>query len=328
LISSFENGTLYSATGGVFQPYNGGDGGPRIQDLEVANIGANGTNMCLKDTVSEGSLNIYYFPLAGSKVLIPQASGATRLSFFIKLPKEFPQMADTNFHIGTYTRDPINGSHYSDGTHYYHYFNIPGSEYWTKVICNRHPQHLVGVKIDPGINPTSWEYYDGFTRFYFDVKGRNIYPMPWVGYIDEVTFYKEDEPENEETINSVSCTYFGNGRFQIGWHGNSQYSHNGHRYEVRYSTKPILNSNYNNATVVPGGPFSLVRGAYNFIKADFTISVQYGTRYYFAIKDLDSNIPYVTKIDYYIESRDGSASPVDLIPPSAPKGLNIDAIGG
>src|SRR5690606_25351715 len=97
---------------------------------------------------------------------IPQASGATRLSFFIKLPKEFPQMADTNFHIGTYTRDPINGSHYSDGTHYYHYFNIPGSEYWTKVICNRHPQHLVGVKIDPGINPTSWEYYDGFTRFY------------------------------------------------------------------------------------------------------------------------------------------------------------------
>lgn len=148
-------------------------------------------------------------------------------------------------------------------------------------------------------NPETWNYFDGFTRFYLELLPLNDCPieLPFDSLVDEVKFFRTSEPENDETISSISCTYQGDGLFQIGWHGNSQYEHNGHRYEVSYSTNPITNANYPSATVVPGGPFSRLEGSYNFMFAEFTIQVQDDTRYYFAIKDIDWDIPYISKID-------------------------------
>lgn len=315
MLADFEDGTLNTGTGGYFQEYeNDGTHGPDYQEVDVDSTqGAGATGSCLKDTVTEGNIYIIYYASGSSRPLISQASGANRLTFYMKLSENYPLGSDYNFHVGTYSRDPINGDPYQLGSHYYHLLNIPGSSYWTKVICNAHPNHQTGVRTDPGDNPQSWNYYDGFTRFYLDMVPQSPIPLPWSGYFDEVRFYTTSEPENDETINNIACSYFGHGHFLISWHGNSQYIHNGHRYEVRYSMSPITNANYSSAAQCPGGPFSLATGSYNWIKADFTISVQDCTRYYFAIKDLDSSSPYVSKIDYKTGTE----------PPSAPANLII-----
>ncbi len=321
MLSAFEQGNLNTSTGGFFREYESDrTHGPDYQTITVDNSqGAEGTSACLSDTVTEGNIYIMYYANPDRKVLIPQASGANRMSFYIKLPDGYPLANDYNFHVGTYTRDPINGDPFQNGDHYYHYFNITGSNYWTKIVCNTHPNHQVGVKVDPGNDPVPWGYYNGFTRFYLDMQPQSPVPLPWTGYVDEIKFYYVDEPENDDTINSISCIYFGNGRFQIGWHGNSQYSHNGHRYEVRYSNTPITNANYSSATVVPGGPFRRTPESVNFMKAGFTINnVKEGSRYFFAIKDIDSGIPYVSKIDYLVNGSTGDNSP-----PLPPVGISI-----
>lgn len=106
-------------------------------------------------------------------------------------------------HVGTYSRHPTLGDRYSAGVHYYHWFNLPGSSYWTKVVCNEHPQHRTGHQMeDPGVNPTAsetdpgpWNYYDGWTRFYIDMVPESPIPLPWTGYVDEFVFYNTPEPE-------------------------------------------------------------------------------------------------------------------------------------
>lgn len=320
MLSNFESGNLNTSTGGYFADYeNDRTHGPDIQDLAVdMTQGAEGTHSSMRNTATQGCMYIIYYASATNRPIISEATNNNRLSFLIKLPNGYPLSSDNNFNVGTYTRDPINGDPFQLGNHYYHLLNITGSGNWTKVVLNQHPQHQVGVKVDPGNNPVSWGYYNGFTRFYFDLP-QDAPNYPFVANIDEVQFYTVSEPENDETINSISCGYLGGGRFLIGWHGNSQYAHNGHRYQVRYSTSPITNANFSQAVIVPGSPFSLASGAYNWIKADFTISVNEGTRYYFAIKDIDSSSEYVSKIDYLV----GDSQTSDNIAPLTPTNVEV-----
>lgn len=295
----YENGRLQSTSGGAFRYY--------FEDRSVLtlepNQGMDGTNQSLRVHTLLDNFHIWWIQNSQQRDLIPEGRGCNRMSFFIKIPENYPissrNQTDNNFHLGTYTRDPQIPSNIQ-GVHYYHLYNIQGSAYPIKFIANERPQHKVGVRATVSTNPESWNYFDGFTRFYLELLPLYECPiqLPFDSFVDEVKFYSTSEPENDETISSISCTYQGNGLFQIGWHGNSNYEHNGHRYEVRYSTSPITNANYSSATVAPGGPFSLHPGSYNFMLAEFSIQVQDNTRYYFAIKDIDSNIPYVSKIDY------------------------------
>jgi hypothetical protein len=310
----YENDSLQSGSGGAFRYYQAGRS---ILSLESTQ-GMDGTNQSLHVNTLEDNFHIWWIQNPNQRDLIPESLGCNRMSFFVKLPENYPissrGQTDNNFHLGTYTRDPQISSNIQ-GVHYYHYFNIQGSAYPIKFVANNRPQHRVSDHGTVETNPESWNYFDGFTRFYLELLPLSGCPiqLPFVSFVDEVKFYSTSEPENDETISSISCAYQGSGLFQIGWHGNSQYQHNGHRYEVRYSTSPITNANYSSATVAPGGPFSRLAGSYNFIMAEFTVQVQDNTRYYFAIKDIDSNIPYVTKIDYplgNVETR--------LAPPSAP----------
>jgi len=289
-------------------PIGGGTGFFRHQSgienhLPIAIPGANTTNYCVEYETQENSEAglSFYIDNPETRTLIEEANGANRFRAWIKLPVGCEQGHDWNFHIGTYTRDPTIPSNIQ-GTHYYHVFNIPGSDYWTRIIANNHPQHLTGSKITPEVNPTSpgWDYYDGFTRFYFHCSG-GTYPTPgtWSWFIDEVEFYNETETENAETITSLSCSYFGNGHFQLNWHGNSQYNHNNHHYEVRYSASPITNANYDSATIAPGcSDISRVPGAYNWMSANTTIPITSGTAY-FAVKDTEPGYNNNhAKIDY------------------------------
>ena len=304
----------------INSPIGGGTGFFRHQSntedhLPVASPGAVGTGYCVEYITEDWELagngdqpQSFYIDNPNSRTLIEEANGANRFRAWIKLPTGYEQGHDWNFHFGTYTRDPEIPSNIQ-GSHYYHYFNLPASPYWTRIIANDHPQHRTGNKTAPTINPTApdWDYYDGFTRFYFHCSG-GTYPQPgeWSWFIDEVEFYYEEEIENAGTITSISCSYFGDGHFQVNWHGNSQYDHNDHHYEVRYSASPITNANYDSATISPGcSDVTKVPDSYNWMKADFTIPITSRTAY-FAIKDLETGYDAcIAGIDYPVSGGSG-----------------------
>ena len=291
------NSPIGGGTGYFMYPHEG------TSHLPVVSPGADGSDYCVEYATLANTSAIYSFYIDNPDVrtLIEEANGANRFKAWVKIPVGHEQTSDWNFHFGTYTRDPEIPSNIQ-GTHYYHYYNLPGSDYWTVIIANDHPQHRTGNRTSPEVNPTApgWDYYDGFTRFYLQCCGKTYPPLgTWSWYIDEVEFYHEPEPENSETITSLSCSYFGAGHFQINWHGKSLHDHSVQHYEVRYSTSPITNANYDSATIAPGcSDLSLVPGSYNWMKADFTTPIANGTAY-FAIKDMKTgHDTYITKIDY------------------------------
>ena len=309
------NGSIGGGTG-YFRHQSG-----KENYLPVVSPGAQGTNYCVEYITESWELaengdhpQSFYIDHPSLRTLIEEADGANRMKAWIKLPEGYELGNSYNLHIGTYTRDPEVSSN-SLGAHYYHYFNVPASDYWSLIIANEHPQAQSGSNNEIGNNPTlvqGWNYYEGFTRFYFHNKGGSWPAVgTWSYLIDEVEFYHEDEPENTQDITSLSCSYFGEGHFQLNWHGDLRVEPNPHFYEVRYSNFLITNANYTSATIAPGcTSVTEVDGSYNWMSADFTIPITDGTAY-FAIKDLSSDNPYVTRIDYPI-----SLEQNDLTPPS------------
>lgn len=318
-LSNFEDGNLITSTGGEFQKYEGipGDSDTRIQTIDVANdIGAAGSSRSMHLSITEGNSCAYYFSIPGQKALIPQADAAERLSFYMRLPIGYPRGGDNNFHVGTYTRDPDSGDLSYNGDHFYHYFSLPGTDHWTKIVCNKHPQHKNVAPEDPINDPVPWSYYNGFTRFYLAAL-QDYVSYPWDVYYDEFKFYVTSEPENEANINSIACTYMGEGRFIMGWRGNSQYVHNGNKFDVYWSASPISNANYSSSMKVAEA-VGLKAGTYNWIETEFTVPMSSGTAY-FAIKDLDDNSSVVSKIDYTIND-----AYIDSTAPISPSGLIIN----
>ena len=308
MLCDFETGENTSG------PVGGGTGyvmyyfGSETITSPVVSPGAAGTNYCvvLRSAADNDQPMAFYIDTPGSKTMIEEAYGANRFTAWIKIHPDYELKADRNLHFGTYTRDPVTGSPYQDGEHYYHYYNIPGG-YWTKIIANEHPTHKTsyqGNYIENNPTAPEWNYYDGFTRFYISLPHDPDNPPEgeWEWYIDELEFYHEDEPEDIE-ITSISCTYFGAGHFQLNWRGGLKVASPSNHYELRYSTSPITNANYNSATMAPGcSDITKVDGSYNWMTADFSIPVTSGTAY-FAIRDITSGSPYVARIDYPISEK-------------------------
>ena len=312
-LCDFEDGTLEVSPNGAFAAYNGGDYTPRVQTLSNdGTLGANGTSKCLKNYIEDGGCDIYYWPNYGYEEWIPQADGCDRLTFWIKLPSDFPAANDRNFNVGTYTDDPEYPPATKEGQqHYYHFLNLIGSEYWTKVKLNRHPQLKNVAPDDPVNNPTSiygttWDYWDGMCEFYVMTEGHDIYTPPWTLYLDEFSFSVEPEAENDDNINSISCVYLGSGQFRLGWYGNSRLSYNGDTYNVYYASVPLTNANYSSVGTLGASNVSKTAQAYGSLATTISTGITTGT-VYFAIKDLDDDSTVVSKIDYPIDA--GSSSP-------------------
>lgn len=333
----FNDGQNNNSTGGHFGPLiHDRTDGPDYQILGITSEEtAHNTTYSLKDMVVEcdptgvegchtGNMYLIYYSSTTSKALIPQAYGMNRMSFMIKIPDGYPLASTYQLHVGTYSKDPVVNDQGSMGIHYYHWANFPGSPYWTKIICNTHPQHQVGHSgEDPGDNPTNtagWNYYDGLNRFYIDMVRESSIPLPWTGYVDEFIFYNASEPEDDVNISTISCSYLGGGHFYLGWQGDQAYTATKHQYEIRWSLSPITNNNYNNATIVPGSPFGGAANPTNFIGANFMIEAHDNTVYYFAIKDIDGGVPYVSKIDYIV----GNATPEASKPIPTITNITID----
>ena len=230
------------------------------------------------------------------------------------------------FHIGTYSKDPATASETSTlGNHWYHYYELRGSKgnYWTKMYMDEHPQHVVGEKYAPEVNPTAvkgFNYFDGLSRMYLQMRYspfESNWPGPYTMYVDEIEFYTETRAENDYSIASTAITYHGSGEFDIDWMSFSNYDEHNNTFELKYSSSPInTDSDYNNATLVPGSPSkgwgeANIGRTKNYYRAIFTITnFDESKKIYFAIKDLYEDHPKELKrINYAVNGNSTVKSP-------------------
>lgn len=168
-----------------------------------------------------------------------------------------------NFYLGTYVKRVTNFSRNSDeegGGHFYHPFNVLRGS-WNMCVLNAHPGHERGQNgdVDSGtvLYPTSgdpsrtYNYFDALTRFYIQENSRmSTFPREY--WIDEMSFYQESRPENDDQVYSICASANReNNRLFLSW--NRPKSQNDVRHEVRYAFSDIHTLGWNNATPAPSG---------------------------------------------------------------------------
>ncbi len=311
-----EENRVENASTGIWNTISTDHAMPQILEL-TNNLGIGGIPGYLITHINgfgtDGNFKIYIAYDANRYHTLGASKDTNRMYLYMSLPN-----GNFTFHIGTYSKDPTISTS-GLGMHYYHYFSLQGNDnqYWTKLLINKHPQHQVGEKYDPGDNPTEvngYDYFDGMSRMYLQMRwsewqdDESLF-SPYDVQVDEIVFYQEDRQENTYSINSLAVTYFGEGEFNLDWRSFSQYEIHHETFEVRYSTQPIeTDEDYNAATLVPGSPSGgwgqeNIGHHENAYRAHFTIpGASCGDTYYFAIKDLYPSHPKTfTVINYTIE---------------------------
>lgn len=194
-----------------------------------------------------------------------------RMSFYLKT-EGMSKMDDsgkegsisTNFHIGTYlcwyNKD---GSVFGSGDgcpyegvgnqHYYHYLALnPGG--WIHVLLDQHPQHLRGdhvVSNNPSYTLDNKNYFEHLVHFYMEIRFEQAQKTYY--HLDELEFYSI-ENENEDSVTSLWLGYWPRTKhFEVGFNDMSFDKINDNSFstfEMRWSDKPITNSNYEAATII------------------------------------------------------------------------------
>ncbi len=200
-----------------------------------------------------------------------------RMSFYIKLdglktsgPDGTPHSINTNFHVGTYLCWETNKPVYSTGDgcpregpgnqHYYHYLALnPGA--WLHVELDDHPNHHRGArgnsyqKNNP-VKDNGKNYYEQLSRFYFEIRAPQAEDTEFV--VDELRFYSTsnafESQQNDESITSLWVGFWEEeGYWEIGFKDGAQFTpfeHQFSTFEIRWSTSPINNENYEQASLV------------------------------------------------------------------------------
>lgn len=234
-----------------------------------------------------------------------------RFSFWFQRPTSVsPLDPGGNFYdvqIGTYVKQVTNADSRSDeigGNHYYHLIGVPnfGAGTWTHVILNMHPDHVRSENRDPGFvqyptavggpnggddPPSTYNYFDTLTRFYIDDLTA---ASPCTFRVDDFTFYKEPDQENDQQVFALTSTYMqANNRLLITWKHEWD---NGVDHEVRYAFSNIHQLGWSAATPAPGGIITPPdSGAYNGMVYDTTALPLSGhSVVYIAIKPQNSNL--------------------------------------
>ncbi|MDB5047948.1 MAG: hypothetical protein JWO30_1019 [Fibrobacteres bacterium] len=188
-----------------------------------------------------------------------------RLGFWIKNPVNGAVMATNgtgSLEFGTYMKRVDNADTHSDeagGGHWYHIFNLPNTNTWTRVIINTHPHHFRGreggfeEKNQP--HPTDepgYGYLDALTRFYINETHTGAGAASIKYEFDNFEFFREPYPENDEQVYSIAGTCVpAENRFILTWSRNKD--ENAVKHEVRYSARNIHEIGWNAATPAPGG---------------------------------------------------------------------------
>jgi hypothetical protein len=164
--------------------------------------------------------------------------------------------------LGTYSKRIANADEHSDetgGGHWYHIFNLPNTNTWTRIIVNTHPHHFRGNEggTEEGNQPhptdePGYGYMDVLTRFYVNETHKAAGPAPIVYDFDDFEFYQERNQENDEQIYSIAGTYLPDeGKFILTWSRNKD--ENTVKQEVRYSDKDIHAIGWAAAKPAPNG---------------------------------------------------------------------------
>ena len=270
--------------------------------------------------------------------------------------------AGSTIHVGTYACNHTGNPSYGTGEgcpyegpgnqHYYHYLNI-SPDGWIHVELDQHPQHRRGSHVS-GNNPTlitnGFNYMEHLNQFYMEIRYASSEKTYFM--LDDMYFYSTQdsaecaEPnQNDESITSVWIGHWpSTDKWQIFWQDQSFETASGENlndntqstFEVRWSTTPITNENYNQATqIIPewfGG--TEYTGVNNLIRRGESWRPSVTTQFelpddieanhdkiYFAIKDVsiagghagsrypwnrtdghNAASPYIHTIDYILNS--------------------------
>lgn len=206
-----------------------------------------------------------------------------RMSFYLKTQGTATinddggaESVPTTFHIGSYLCWYGTATAYGTGDgcpyegpgnqHYYHYLGINPNA-WIHVLLDQHPQHLRGigrVNNNPAYESAQKNYFEHFMRFYMEIRSPQAQMTNY--RIDEIEYYStldtEEPAQNDISIASLWIGYWSDSdNWEIGFHDGSFDSYNNDSwstFEARYSTRPISNANYAQATPIE---FTLYSGA-------------------------------------------------------------------
>lgn len=345
--------------------FNKGDYGKKntalIDTVDISPSSSTGGSLKVKETEDSTDHRSTWWVWYDGKPLSERGvthAKTDRMSFYLKTEGMLGIKDDggldsvkTNFHIGTYlcwrTGEPTYGT--SDGCpyegpgnqHYYHYLGIsPGA--WVHVLLDQYPQHIRGKTRPLDNNPTlkkyNKNYFEQLSQFYFEMVNQQSQKTNFK--IDELLFYStEDSIEKNQNEESISSLWVGYWRekdvWEIGFHDNSQSTYNNESnstFEIRWSTAPITNDNFQHAkkiepllyggvTVAGAGGECLIRRANGWrsnIWTRFELPDEVVKNYvkvFFAVKDVSKLGEHIgTKWPYnYSDGHDSATSNIKII---------------
>lgn len=249
-------------------PTDGPDPGSETITSEEAFVG----EKSLKITLEGGNAYTQFYPKVEDRVwsnarnFVKEGEWEfdkyNRMRFWVKLPPGITYQGEgqTNAHFGTYVRSK-NGdesSAESGGNHFYHYFDLESTGEWHQIIIDTHPSHSRGESggLEEGdkeyaTGEVGYNYFDGLTRFYFDLDG-GLPNYPSAIYFDGFEFYEEKNPENINQIYGLNGVYVpASNKLIVGWKRDKD--ENKVKHEVRYSFSDVFSIGWDNAEVAPNG---------------------------------------------------------------------------
>jgi hypothetical protein len=306
-----------------------GNGMPLSHKQQFLDYIASGRNP-VAGTLQVGNPYLYFMNSSDASNPVPfrEAAGANRLSFYIWAPETlsvghggYDVPPGLTFSFGTYSNVPRNAV-FPDSRatsrftgHWYHEYPINGGG-WIKFYIETHPQHSNTFANDAsfpfpsrGMRTIGDHYFNNLFRLYLTTNWYNGVSVPMFSFwIDEMEFLRDNEPQNDETINSIAVTYNSyRNSFEVGF--SDKYTSVGGvayaTYELRYSFAPITNANWPQATPAHilghdgfriaenfKGRFGKNNNNYGRLWAPFRLNdsdhdaLQDGRRVYFALKDV------------------------------------------
>ena len=156
---------------------------------------------------------------------------------------------------------------------------------------------------------------DPGTTYYFAIKTADEVPN-WSGLSNIATRATDDEQNPPATIADLTVSDAAPNSITLTWTapGDDGTTGTASEYDIRYSTSPISQANWNAAVQVSGEPSPEASGS----NESFTVTgLNPGTVYYFAVKTADE-VPNWSAL-----SNVASGSTVDNIPPSAIEDLAV-----
>jgi hypothetical protein len=182
-----------------------------------------------------------------------------------------------NSQLGTYIRAPGSTGMESDNGHYYHNYNLGGTEYpaglvW-QISVDTFPDHQRGNSGGMEVGDKSFPYpncgyFDCMTTFYIDWPYAGVPAGNQLQFIDKITLYSGKEAADlMRNVRSFQSAYHAaTNTIYLGW--SRRKDNSGLGYTVRYSYSPI--TNFASATLA--GTFkSPDTDAYNKVKFMFKL---------------------------------------------------------